>query len=151
MLPRKLSGIFAQQIMDVREPLLSGLGVTFACPVSRHAEVSAGDVPWQRGLVCLAQSARSGLCLIADPRRSALYMFNHLEYDADTLEREYLRDCARRTDVAAPENYWPNDDTSAQPPLTWRRPAEKFYANWLAKLAARKSIPARPRYSEAFA
>jgi homoserine O-succinyltransferase len=151
MLPRKLSGIFAQQIMDVREPLLSGLGVTFACPVSRHAEVSAGDVPWQRGLVCLAQSARSGLCLIADPRRSALYMFNHLEYDADTLELEYLRDRSRRAGVPLPENYWPGDDASQPPPLLWRRPAEKLFANWLATLAASGSAhaPLRQRRSAA--
>jgi hypothetical protein len=96
ILPRKLSGIFKQQVMDAQEPLTARLGATFTCPVSRHAEVTVHDVPWRRGLVCLAQSPRSGLCLIADERRSALYMFNHLEYDVDTLKLEYLRDRSRR-------------------------------------------------------
>jgi homoserine O-succinyltransferase len=149
MLPRKLFGIFAQQVMAVREPLLDGLGITFACAVSRHAEVSASDVPWQRGLACLAQSPRSGLCLIGDERRNALYMFNHLEYDADTLGLEYVRDRSRRADVSLPENYWPDDDLSKHPPFTWRRPAEKFFANWLASLADRRRAQARSRYRAA--
>jgi homoserine O-succinyltransferase/O-acetyltransferase len=89
--------------------------------------------------VCLVQSARSGLCLIGEEDRHALYMFNHLEYDADTLELEYVRDRSRRADAPLPENYWPNDDVRQPPLLSWRRPAERFYANWLAKLAARRT------------
>ena len=68
-------------------------------------------------------------------------MFNHLEYDADTLKREYLRDRARRADTAVPQNYLPNGDVSQTPPLVWRRPAEKLFANWLAILAARQTRP----------
>jgi homoserine O-succinyltransferase len=151
MLPRKLFGVFLQQVMAAREPVVAGLGITFACPVSRHAEIAAGDVPWRRGLVCLAQSPCSGLCLIADERHRALYMFNHLEYDADTLEREYLRDRARRADVPLPENYWPNGNIAQPPPLTWRRPAERFFSNWLASLAASRSASAVPRLSDAVA
>jgi homoserine O-succinyltransferase len=69
-------------------------------------------------------------------------MFNHLEYDADTLKREYLRDRARRSDTALPQNYLPDGDVSKAPPLLWRRSAEKVFANWLAILAARQQ--ARP-------
>jgi homoserine O-succinyltransferase/O-acetyltransferase len=138
LLPQKLSGVFPQQVMAAREPLMRGLGISFACPVSRHAEVQARDVPWGRGLVSLAQSPRSGLCLIGDEARRALYMFNHLEYEADTLKLEYLRDRALQASVLPPENYWPNGDLSQQPPLTWRRPAEKLFANWLASLDARR-------------
>ena len=128
--------------MDPSDPLTAGLGATFRCPVSRHAEVAADDVPWRRGLDCLAQSSQSGLCLVADAPRNAHYMFNHLEYDADALKREYLRDRRRRMDVSVPQNYLPNDDVSKAPPLVWRQPAEKLFANWLAMLAARRR--ARP-------
>jgi homoserine O-succinyltransferase/O-acetyltransferase len=122
--------------------LTAGLGATFPCPVSRYAEVTTQDVPWRRGLACLAQSSESRLCLIADPARRAHYMFNHLEYDADTLKLEYLRDRARQADTALPRNYLPNDDVSQAPPLVWRRPAETLLANWLAILAAHQR--ARP-------
>ena len=65
-------------------------------------------------------------------------MFNHLEYGADTLKLEYLRDRARRAGTALPQNYLPNGDVSEAPPPVWRRSAEKLVANWLAILAARQ-------------
>jgi homoserine O-succinyltransferase len=138
VLPHKLSGVFQQQVMETGDPLTAGLGATFPCPVSRHAEAEVCDVPWRRGLTCLAQSSESALCLVADTTCNAHYMFNHLEYDADTLKLEYLRDCARRPGTALPRNYLPNDDMSKAPPLVWRRPAEKLFANWLAIFAARQ-------------
>ena len=144
MLPQKISGIFQQRVIETGDPLTAGLGTTFPCPVSRHAEVEAHDVPWQRGLSCLAESSESGLCLLADPARNAHYMFNHLEYDAETLKLEYLRDRARRAGTTLPQNYLPNGDLSQTPPLVWRRPAEMLFANWLAILAARQAA-ARPR------
>jgi homoserine O-succinyltransferase len=78
-------------------------------------------------------------------------MFNHLEYDADTLKLEYLRDRSRQAGVPLPENYWLNGDPSKQPPLTWRHPAEKLFANWLAILAARRCPHAPPRHSQSAA
>jgi homoserine O-succinyltransferase len=141
ILPHKISGVFQQQIIETKDSLTAGLGAAFPCPVSRYSEVQARDVPWQRGLTRLAQSSESGLCLIADARHNAHYMFNHLEYDADTLKLEYLRDRARRTDSTLPQNYLPDDDLSKAPPHVWRWPAEKFFANWLAILEARHRGP----------
>jgi len=151
ILPRKLSGVFEQRVTDATHSLTAGMGATFPCPVSRHAEVAIHDVPWRRGLLCLAQSTQSGLCLIADERRRALYMFNHLEYDGDTLNFEYQRDRARGADLALPRNYWPNDNMSIAPPLVWRASAERLFANWLATLAARASaqLPVGPTQSAA--
>ncbi len=121
--------------------LTARLGATFPYPVSRHAEIDVHDVPWRRGLTCLAQSPKSGFCLVADAPRNAHYMFNHLEYDADTLKIEYLRDCARRAGTAVPQNYLPNGDMSKAPSLAWRRPAEKLFANWLTDS---RGAPAHP-------
>lgn len=139
LMPSKLSGVFHQQVMDVRDPMTAGLGATFPCPVSRHAEIAVQDMPWRRGLTCLAQSLDSGLCLVADAAHHAHYMFNHLEYDSDTLKLEYLRDRARRSGIALPQNYLPGDDIVNTPPLVWRRPAEKLFANWLNLLSAHVS------------
>jgi homoserine O-succinyltransferase len=139
ILPRKISDVFQQQVMETRAPLTAGLGANFLCPVSRHAEVEVHDVPWWRGLTCLAHSSESGICLVADAPHNAHYMFNHLEYDADSLKLEYLRDRARRAGTALPQNYLPNDDVSKAPPLVWRNSAEKVFANWLAILTARQS------------
>jgi homoserine O-succinyltransferase len=140
VLPHKITGVFQQQVMKSTDPLTAGLGATFPCPVSRHAEVEVHDVPWQRDLTCLAQSSESGLCLVADAPRNAHYMFNHLEYDADTLRLEYLRDRARQAGAALPQNYLLDGDVSKTPSLVWRRPAEKLFANWLAMLVARQRV-----------
>jgi homoserine O-succinyltransferase len=133
--PYKIFGVFQQQVMDARNALTSGMGATFPCPVSRYASVESYDLPWRRGLICLAQSRETGLCLVADAACSAHYMFNHLEYDADTLKLEYFRDRARRAEAILPRNYLPNDDLSKARPLVWCRPAEKLFANWLSILA----------------
>jgi homoserine O-succinyltransferase len=63
-------------------------------------------------------------------------MFNHLEYDADTLQREYLRDRAAGLQIAPPSGYFPGDDPSRPPVNTWRPAAQTLFANWLQQMAA---------------
>ena len=135
MLPRKISGVFDQHIIEAGEPIVAGLGPTFACPVSRRAEIDRRDIPWRRGLTCLAKSFESGICLVGDAAFNAYYMFNHLEYDADTLKLEYLRDRAQRAATPLPQNYLPNDDLSQEPRLRWREAAEQLFSNWLGHIA----------------
>ena len=47
-------------------------------------------------------------------------MLNHLEYDADTLAAEYLRDANLGLDTALPVNYFPGDDVACAPVNSWR-------------------------------
>ena len=54
-------------------------------------------------------SAHAGLCLLNDPGKRALYMFNHIEYDTDTLGAEYARDVEAGKDTQMPLNYFPDD------------------------------------------
>ena len=136
ILPQKISGVFQQHVVETTDPLMAGLAATFPCPVSRHAEVDARDVTCQRGLNCLAQSSQSGLCLVSDAARNAYYMFNHLEYDADTLKVEYLRDRARRAGTTFSPHTLQNHNSLKAACRDWRRPAEMVFANWLAIVAA---------------
>lgn len=152
-LPRKAFGVYRQRITAFDAPLLRGLGAGFPCPVSRHTEVRHADIPRERGLVPLAESARSGLCLVEDRRNRAVCMFNHLEYDPDTLMREYLRDSGAGAPVAPPEGYCIIDASAIPPRNSWRQSAEILFANWLADLAApeRASVSTMdtPPYREA--
>jgi hypothetical protein len=66
-------------------------------------------------------------------------MFNHFEYGAGTLAKEYERDRAAGRPIALPRNYFPGDDPAAVPVSSWRPHAELFFANWLAMLHARRS------------
>ena len=55
----------------------------------------------------------------------------HSEYDAVTLEAEYLRDKNAGLEIEVPKNYYPNDDDTKQPMVTWRSGANLLYSNWL--------------------
>ena len=119
MLPRKLSGVFQQQVMAAKRPIDGRAGMQpFACPVSRHAEVQRS----RRAVAARPRRAwrsrrESGLCLIADEPRRALYMFNHLEYDADTLEaRVRARPRATRGRFRAPRTICRTTTYRSRPP-----------------------------------
>lgn len=55
----------------------------------------------------------------------------HFEYDRETLANEYFRDIQKGLSIELPENYFPNDDVSKDPLLTWRSDANLVFSNWL--------------------
>lgn len=136
----KAFGVFPQRVTVSGAAVMRGLGEMFPTPVSRHTEVSCAEIPWRHGLLPLAASPRSGLGLVEDRPNRALYMFNHLEYDADTLRKEYERDRAAGLPTPLPAGYFPGDDPGRAPVNTWRRAGETLIANWLAELAAPEHI-----------
>lgn len=141
LLPEKLSGVYFQSVLAPDATLLSGLESGFITPVSRHTEVRLTDLPRDRDLVVMARSLQSGLCLVEDRRRRAHYFFNHLEYEAETLLREYLRDRAAGLPARVPANYLPGDNLARAPLATWQPIARRFYANWLRRVAQRALHP----------
>jgi hypothetical protein len=79
----------------------------------------------------------TGPCIIEDAHNRATFVFDHLEYGAGTLRKEYERDKAARPGMAPPKNYFPEDDAAAEPLNTWRPYASLFYRNWVERVAAR--------------
>src|SRR5260221_4428513 len=63
-LPQKMFGVYRQRVTGQDQRLLTGFGEEFPLPVSRHTEVSVGDLPVGAGLCVLAASTESGLCLV---------------------------------------------------------------------------------------
>lgn len=133
VLPIKRFGIFEHlPAAGERPPLLAGLGNRISIPVSRHTEVRAADLPRDSELDVLLASETAGLCLLRDAH--TVYMFNHLEYDTNTLGDEYRRDLGNRDDVPLPHGYFPDDDPSRPPPNTWRAGAHALFGNWVRGL-----------------
>ncbi len=58
-------------------------------------------------------------------------MTGHPEYDRLTLKAEYDRDVAKGLPIGVPANYFPGDDPSRPPIMTWRGHAHLLYSNWL--------------------
>jgi homoserine O-succinyltransferase len=144
-LPEKMFGVFAHRAQSADARLLRGFGAEFPVPVSRHTEIRAADLPAQAGLTVLAASAEAGLCLIEDRAHRAVFMFNHLEYDAGTLAEEFMRDLAAGKAIGVPENYFPDDDPGRPPVNRWRPYGRLLFANWLGEIdRARKTLGRRP-------
>ena len=133
-LARKLFGVFRQRATGAGAGLLRGFGEEFPVPVSRHTEVRASDLPVEAGVTVLAASAESGLCLLEDRASRAVYMFNHLEYDAETLRDEFCRDRLAGRPIDIPRGYFPGDDPQRAPANVWRPYGHLLFANWLGEI-----------------
>lgn len=133
-LPAKRFGVYEQRLRRSDHPLFDGIKGPIPTPVSRHSETRQSDLPQNAGVTVLADSADSGLALLEDRPRRTLLMFNHLEYDPETLPAEYERDRHAGKTIAPPKNAFPGDDRNLQPVETWRSPARRFFANWLSDM-----------------
>jgi len=134
MLPQKAFGCYRHANMAPASPFLRGFSDDCVIPVSRWTEMRRAEIDATGGLVILLDSAEVGPCLVEDAQHRALYIFNHLEYDSDTLKQEYDRDVAAGTPVGVPCNYYPGDDPAAQPLNRWRSHAHLLYGNWINQI-----------------
>ncbi|MEM9725662.1 MAG: homoserine O-succinyltransferase, partial [Pseudomonadota bacterium] len=107
-LPQKAFGCYRHKNRAVGSPYMRGLSDDFSVPVSRWTEVRADQLPDQ--IEVLADSPATGLCLLEEPARRAVYMFNHIEYDTTSLAEEYQRDHQAGRAIQVPANYFPGDD-----------------------------------------
>jgi len=130
-LPRKMFGVFDHEVLDPHSRILSGFDEVFPAPHSRHTEVRAEDIAATDGLELLATSDEAGVYLAASSDGRQLYITGHPEYERYTLAAEYERDVARGLPIDVPRNYYPGDDPSRPPRVTWRSHAFLLYANWL--------------------
>lgn len=127
----KHSGVYKHRLLKPYAPIVRGIDDEFYVPVSRYTEVHKEDIEKVEGLEILSESPGTGLYLVHDAARRRLYSFNHAEYDADTLAREYQRDLERGLNPSIPCNYYPDDDPNAEPVVRWRSHAWLLFANWL--------------------
>jgi len=130
LLEKKLSGIYPLTRYDRTNRLLLGLDDPFYMPQSRYATVYPEDVE-PAGLTVLAGSPEAGAVISASPDQRRVFVTGHLEYDVDTLDREYRRDIAAGLPIDPPLNYYLDDDPAKGPVVRWRTYAHQFFANWL--------------------
>ena len=134
ILDHKAFGCFRHTNLDPASPYLRGFSDEFVIPVSRWTEMRQPEIDAAAGLRTLLGSDEVGPCLVEDPKRRALYIFNHFEYDSGTLKEEYDRDVANGTAINVPRNYYPGDDPSKKPQNRWRSHAHLLYGNWISEL-----------------
>jgi homoserine O-succinyltransferase len=133
-LPQKAFGCFRHQNLEPSSPFLRGFSDDFVVPVSRWTEIKQDEISAVPGLKTLLGSSETGPCLVEDPAHRTLYLFNHFEYDSNTLKQEYDRDIANGTPINIPGHYYPRDDPSQTPLNRWRSHAHLLYGNWINEI-----------------
>ena len=131
ILPRKLFGVFRHRLEDPNFILFRGFDDAFWVPHSRNTTTERADIEAVPELKILAASPEAGVYAVKTDQGRQVFLMGHAEYDRDTLKNEYLRDLKAGINIRVPENYFPADDPSQTPPVTWRSCAHLLYANWL--------------------
>ena len=130
-LTEKLFGVFDYQNVKPEHPYIRGFDDIYQVPQSRHTRIdytALNDIP---DLEILTSNSQLGPDIITSKNQRDIYIFGHLEYDRETLKKEYDRDIESRQDVDIPVNYYPNDNPSENPKFQWRSHGHLLFNNWL--------------------
>lgn len=130
-LDKKAFGVFSHKVLDPRHPLVRGFDEYFNAPHSRHTAIDEEAVKKTPTLKALAASDEVGTLILADDAERQFFITGHLEYDYDTLAKEYFRDKSKGLPIDLPKHYFPGDDETETPVNVWRAHAHLLFANWL--------------------
>ena len=130
-LDTKIFGVFPHVAEYKNSILLRGFDDVFMVPQSRYTTFRREDIEACDKLKIVSSSEETGVFIVTTDKGKQIFVTGHLEYDAGTLKAEYDRDKAKGDNIAVPKNYFPNDDDTQPPMVTWRSHANLLYSNWL--------------------
>lgn len=131
-LEKKLFGVFPHRMLKSTSPLFRGFNDVFMAPHSRATDVYLPDVEAVPELEVLAVTEGGSLAIAKTKDSRQFFVTCHAEYDQNTLALEYFRDMEKGlTTVDLPVNYFPDDDPSKEPLVSWRSTGQLLYSNWL--------------------
>lgn len=130
-LSEKLSGIYKQKVLNPLHPLTRGFDDVFSLPHSRYTNVLKEDIAKHSELEILAMSKEAGVSIVCNKNGRQFFILGHPEYDRQTLANEYFRDKNKGINPQIPCNYFPNNDPTKTPLMTWRSHGTMLYSNWL--------------------
>ncbi len=131
MLPKKLSGVYPHRILHRRKMIMRGMDDIFYVPQSRYTGLDETAVSKNPELYVVAEGDETGSCIILAYSSRQVFVTGHTEYDRLELDYEYRRDVSRGLNPEVPVNYYPDDDPSNTPLLSWRSSSNCIYTNWL--------------------
>lgn len=128
---KKIFGVFSHDLFNKTNSLLRGFDDEVLIPHSRYTTVYKEDIESNENLDLLLFSEEAGVCLVASKDGKQIFISGHLEYDKDSLKKEYFRDVEKGLDIHVPKNYFKNDDANKEVIVKWRGSAHLLFANWL--------------------
>ena len=129
--PSKMFGVFPHTVEYKNSILFRGFDDVFMVPQSRHTTVERADIEKVKELKILASSKETGVYAVTTKNGRQIFITGHSEYDADTLKNEYLRDLSQGKPITIPVNYFPDNDPTKPPIVSWRGHAHLLFSNWL--------------------
>ena len=130
-LDKKMFGVFPHRVERKQSMLMRGFDDTFMVPHSRHTTVDRAAIERVPELKILASSEEAGVYAAFTKNGKQIFITGHSEYDADTLHNEYVRDKTAGLPIEIPVNYYPDNDPTKPPKVSWRSCANLLYSNWL--------------------
>lgn len=130
-LEKKLFGIFPHTVDYKRSILFRGFDDIFMVPHSRHTTVAREDIEREEKINILASSEEAGVFAMSTKHGKQIFITGHAEYDPLTLNKEYVRDKTAGLPIEVPKNYFPGDDDTQYPIVSWRAHANLLFCNWL--------------------
>ena len=130
ILNKKLFGVFKHKKFVKFDPILKGTDEEFYIPHSRHTTVLTEDILGVEDLLILAGSEEVGASVVRSNDGRRIFLMGHMEYDKDTLAKEYFRDIDKGMDIDEPKNYF-RDEAKTKIVPNWYSVANLIYSNWL--------------------
>ncbi|MGI6003195.1 MAG: homoserine O-succinyltransferase [Lachnospiraceae bacterium] len=131
LLPEKISGVYRHKVLHRKKMMMRGMDDYFMAPESRYTGIDEAAVAKNPELYVVAAGEETGSFVILAYSSRQIFVLGHTEYDRYELDKEYKRDVAKGLNPAIPVNYYPDDDPSREPVLSWRSSSNSLYTNWL--------------------
>lgn len=130
MVEKKIFGVFENEIIN-ESVLTRGFDQMFYAPQSRYTYCKEEDIRNVDDLVILAKSEDAGVHLVSSKDNRMIFVSGHVEYDADTLDKEYRRDVVNGINTSVPINYYKNNDPNNEIVVRWKSNGNMMFSNWL--------------------
>lgn len=137
ILPHKTFGVFQNQILTESD-LLNNISDNFPAPHARYAEMNHEQIARDNRLKITSVSENGLLTLIESQTKHQTFLFSHLEYQGDGLDKEYHRELDStkvKNPLPAINYYSPLDH---KPMFSWQQAQMDFYNNWLQTVLSHK-------------
>lgn len=131
MMPDKKFGVFEHKIDKPTSALMKGFTHGFKAPHSRHTTVRKEEIEKHSELDIVSEADEAGVFIVENPELHQIFVTGHLEYSADTLDKEYKRDLAKGLQIQMPKHYYIEDNPDNGIDFSWKQNGDRLYANWV--------------------
>lgn len=130
VMPKKKTGVYRHLLNDAFHPFMRGFDDSFEAPLAKNTRIDKDELV-EKGINVLVETDAGEPSIATDAAGRSLYIFSHMEYDAETLHLEYLRDKKDGMNPDLPDNYFPNNNPDEKPGIRWRAHRVLLFTNWI--------------------